>query len=216
MSGQETGKTTSFGSVVLVALMRYTYLSVTTTLTKPIGVLKAIRFHPRRHGVGDINSPMMTMNKASWLPLRISIALIAMICDFGLGATTTLTLAIGRDKSIGGYPRRTISVGNVLTMPIDKTRGFALFQSVFGSSMGANRCLLPATAVAITVWDFVCGRVRGMLNHVDKLLSAFGHSLGRYQRRGAISIGFFQVILAQMSQNYNRELFMREYAGVTV
>lgn len=64
-----------------------------------------------------------------------------------------------------------------------------------------NICLLPTTAVAITVWDFLGIGVRGMICHVDTFLSRFGQSQGH--SRGVawhFLLGITPVSIAQVSE----------------
>jgi hypothetical protein len=82
------------------------------------------------------------------------------------------------------------------TMPLEIARGFTFAYAAALTCKCINACLLPATAVAVAVRDFIKGKLGldklwGMLRHVDFLLLGIGQSRGRLQRRSATCIGFY-------------------------
>jgi hypothetical protein len=83
-------------------------------------------------------------------------------------------------------------------MPIHKADGFALFPTKMSRCHWCNLGLLPATAMAITVRDFLRGFGRGMLDHVVSSFVAIG------QARDAANVAWRFLleasIIAQMSE----------------
>lgn len=89
------------------------------------------------------------------------------------------------------------SCANGRIMSIDKSLRLTLDPASFGPCVFCYRGGLSAA----TFTEFCRGVVRGMLLHVDKLLSAFGQSRERVQARcSAISMRFYQSIIPQVSQ----------------
>ncbi len=76
-----------------------------------------------------------------------------------------------RPESIGNGPK-----AGIVSMNKPQWLTFYMAASVFIPFRYAS--LLPASAVAISVWNFFWGFVRGMITHVNSLLSAVGHSVG--------------------------------------
>ena len=76
-----------------------------------------------------------------------------------------------------GFLQRITKTSNVVAR--HKQKWLALRPAFLSMCLWGNSGLLPATAVAITMRDFLQGLTRGMIAHVEKLLSAFGQSPGR-------------------------------------
>ena len=118
--------------------------------------------------------------------------------------------AIMRSALVYILPKANFEWAKVSVMTADKSARFSFNPTA--SSIIANRyfSFLSATAVAITVWDFICGRVRGMLIHVNLLLSAIGRATGCFQHRRGISIGFTGVSIPLFDVKINH--FLARYA----
>lgn len=76
----------------------------------------------------------------------------------------------------------------------------ALYMTKLCVGTRGRRRFLSASAVAITVRDFVRGWFGGMLAHVKFLLLGLGRATGCYQQRRGVSIGCYRSILAQMGE----------------
>lgn len=76
-----------------------------------------------------------------------------------------------RPKSIGvgAEPR---------VMAMNKTKWLAFYMAASVFVPFCNTCFLPTSAVAVSVWNFFWGFVRGIIVHVNSLLLAVGHSVG--------------------------------------
>lgn len=105
------------------------------------------------------------------------------------------------DPALGIGVYRVRKVTTVL-MTNDELARFAFDQSNRPSVVGDDRGFLAATAMAVTVWDFVGGVVRGMIVHsrfsFQNLLTPPNDS----SRCGGNFIGYYQSIIPQMEGGY--------------
>lgn len=78
-----------------------------------------------------------------------------------------------------------------MLMPKNKAQRFAFYPFSSRIVIGCKICFLSASAMAVSIRDFIRGLSRGMIIHVDTFLSRFGHSVGRLHRRHGLFIGSY-------------------------
>lgn len=78
-----------------------------------------------------------------------------------------------------------------MLMPKNKAQRFAFYPFSPRIVIGCKICFLSASAMAVSIRDFIRGLSRGMIIHVDTFLSRFGHSVGRLHRRHGLFIGSY-------------------------
>jgi|GEM_PF-3698613 len=81
-------------------------------------------------------------------------------------------------------------------VPTDITHRLTFGYSQLRNRLRGKPRLLPTSAVAIAVWDFVRGFVRGMIGHVNSLLSAIGQAGDCCKQLPGFCIGRTPVIIA--------------------
>jgi hypothetical protein len=116
-------------------------------------------------------SGIVPENKPNGLAFDMSKSTCGFSCNWG-GLSTAAHAQSAWIRWYEGMILAAIVTMNKLAWPTIKNGGF-----------------LPTTTMTITVRDFLCGFLRGMISHVDTFLSRFGHATGCYQHRRGDSIG---------------------------
>jgi len=104
------------------------------------------------------------------------------------------------------YLTVTFAVKRALPFPAIVGAAFAYLFPEANGKRASGSGLMAANVFALLAWKLgngdglitTAGATYDTITHVEKLLSAFGQSRGRYQRRSAISIGSTGVIVPQI------------------
>lgn len=127
----------------------------------------------------DTQPVLVADDKAHGLAANIAPFGISVLADGGRFATTTFT-------QLFNWRRKVLAT----IMAVDKAQGFSLDPSFFATCLFNNLGSLSATTVAIAVWDFLRGILRGMIWHVNSPFVTLTTPPDDSTRRGGNFIGF--------------------------
>lgn len=144
---------------------------------------------PKRFFYGvSVGGDIVTSNKLHRPTRDPSLSELSLLCNLGFLAAAT------HAKAAWVWARFANEFAT--SMSSDITARFALYVSAFLIVKWRNRGLLPTATMAVTARDFVGGVVRGMLTHVNSLLSTLT-TPGTPQTSPGNSIGCYSFIIAQ-------------------